>query len=232
MIKIKNSQILKKREKTPEDEDRLFTWKEYQYDDMDWPLIFVQLSSLTPQQKISLLKIFDEAYGNTDQDTDHWTLEYQVLTRMLLHESALIANPYFVDITDRRLLIKIGDCIGEANKEKFFRYKNISQKRAEALHASEFDASEEKIWKVPVCWESYGFYYVKAFTFDEAASFIEEATDIPLPENKKDLAESFEVDREAQDTYNNSKGAVLCIRDEMDVIYHATHETAGGEQYE
>lgn len=222
MKRNENFQIPEKEEKIPvEEDDKLFSWKEYIYDYMDCPLVFVQLSSLTPQQKISLLQIFDEAYGNTDQDADHWALEYQVLTRMLLHESALIVNPYFVDITDWRLLIKIGDCIGEANKEKFLRYKNISEEKAEKVYLAEFGEPEEKIWKVPVYWQNSGFYYVKAFTFDEAASFIQDATNIPLPENKEYLTDSFKVDRQVQEIYNNSKGAKLRPGEEMDVIYHA-----------
>lgn len=227
MSRNENFQILEK-----EEDDKLFSWKEYIYDYMDYPLIFVQLSSLTPHQKMYLLKIFDEAYGNTDEDTDHWALEYQVLTRMLLHESALIVNPYFVDITDRRLLIKIGDCIGEANSKKFLRYNGLSEENAHKLYLEEFGVPEEKIWKVPAYWESYGFYYVKASSFEEAASFIENASNVPLPETKEFIDSSFTVDFDAQDIYNNSKGAKLHIGEEMDVIYHATHEPAGGEQSE
>ena len=53
----------------------------------EYPLAFIPLHSLTAEQKLALLTELDLLYGDTDQDTTDYALEYQVVMRMLLHES-------------------------------------------------------------------------------------------------------------------------------------------------
>lgn len=81
-------------------------------------------------QTLKLLEYFDAAYGNTDQDLADWAPEYQMISRMLLYEKAVIINP-------KRLQVDID----------FFRESNIftkSQLReiAEALELSDEEKRE------------------------------------------------------------------------------------------
>ena len=56
------------------------------------------------QVLVNLLKLFDELYGNTDQDLNEWAAEFQVLTRMLIHHNALLLNPVYLEVDKRTLL--------------------------------------------------------------------------------------------------------------------------------
>lgn len=54
--------------------------------------------------------MFDTWYGDTDQETTKWALEYQLLTRMLVKENALILNPKHLEL-DLDILEKIKNII-------------------------------------------------------------------------------------------------------------------------
>lgn len=78
----------------------------------------------------------------------------------------------------------------------------------------------EKIWKVPVSWQTCGHYFVRAKTFEEAAKYIEKSKDIPLPADA-DFICSFKVDYEGKGIHNNEDyGTVDPI--DTTTIYTAT----------
>ena len=72
----------------------------YQY--TETPLAFVELFNLRPIQKVELLKELDQLYGDTDQDTTEWALEYQVVARMLLHDDWMVANPQMLEVAEAK----------------------------------------------------------------------------------------------------------------------------------
>ena len=88
-------------------EAAIFAFNSYEYAE---PLYFVELPKISAYQKITLLAMFDTWYGDTDQETTKWALEYQLLTRMLVKENALILNPKYLEL-DLDLLEKIKNII-------------------------------------------------------------------------------------------------------------------------
>lgn len=68
------------------------------------PLHFLDFSAvgypLSDQTTLRLLHFFDEKYGDTDQDTEEWALEYQILARTLLCHNALILDPQMLILDD------------------------------------------------------------------------------------------------------------------------------------
>lgn len=71
---------------------------------LDQPLHFLDFSAvghpLSDQAVLRLLHFFDEKYGDTDQDTEEWALEYQILARSLLCHNALILDPQMLILDD------------------------------------------------------------------------------------------------------------------------------------
>ncbi len=88
-------------------EAAIFAFNSYEYAE---PLYFVELPKISAYQKITLLAMFDTWYGDTDQETTKWALEYQLLTRMLVKENALILNPKHLEL-DLDILEKIKNII-------------------------------------------------------------------------------------------------------------------------
>lgn len=80
--------------------NRLYFWGFYQYE--AHPMCFVKLlegdEKLSNDAVVELLYLFDEWYGNTEQETTDWALEYQLLSRMLLNDGALLVNPRYLDL--------------------------------------------------------------------------------------------------------------------------------------
>ena len=68
-----------------------YRWYEYETD----PLLFLALpdGELGLEQKAMILKTLDVLYGDTDQDTTEWAMEYELWARMLLLNDALLINP-------------------------------------------------------------------------------------------------------------------------------------------
>lgn len=68
------------------------------------PLHFLNFAAigypLSDQTILQLLRFFDEKYGDTDQDTKDWALEYQILARNLLCCNALILDPQMLILDD------------------------------------------------------------------------------------------------------------------------------------
>lgn len=69
-----------------------------QYDYRDHPLLFSKVS-LSEDQKLLLISKFNEWYGNTDQATTAWALEYEVIVRMIL-AGYLVINLIHLSIDD------------------------------------------------------------------------------------------------------------------------------------
>lgn len=79
-------------------------WMHYEYEDERYPLFFIELPNLCDRHIVQLLKVFDELYGDTDQDTTEWALEYQLLTRLLITEKMLLVNPKHLDLSDEDVI--------------------------------------------------------------------------------------------------------------------------------
>lgn len=114
----------------------LYTWKNYFYETIDYPLVFVKLN-LTDEQVNNILLYFDGLYGDTDQDTTVWALEFQLFTRMLLCEKALIVNPYFLDLDSEALLKTLRVIIGESNFVLYWNQLGITIEDARKLFTEE-----------------------------------------------------------------------------------------------
>ena len=76
---------------------KILKYNHYEFDEN--PLYFVMLEMDT-EQRMSLLCAFDIWYGDTDQDTDDYALEFAIVTRNIIHNGAVILNPKHLDITD------------------------------------------------------------------------------------------------------------------------------------
>lgn len=69
-------------------------WDFYKY--MSNPLYFIELSELTAEQKIEIIAQFDEWYGDTDQETTDWALEFQLVVRTILINYLVINTQYLL----------------------------------------------------------------------------------------------------------------------------------------
>jgi len=63
------------------------------------PLYFFDAGRLSDTEKINILKAFEGWYEDTDQDTEEWVFEFQILTRYILSEK-IILNPKYLEIKD------------------------------------------------------------------------------------------------------------------------------------
>lgn len=76
----------------------IYVYNCYEYEDN--PLFFASMPFMEERTKIKILKELDLLYGDTNQETTNWCLEYQLWTRMLLHYNALMLNPVHIEIKD------------------------------------------------------------------------------------------------------------------------------------
>lgn len=91
--------------------------------------------------------MFDTWYGDTDQETTKWALEYQLLTRMLVKENALILNPKYLEL-DLDLLEKIKNII--------WVYRDFALKNKNPCSACEFQAKQGiSIWGIKLLFFLY-----------------------------------------------------------------------------
>ncbi len=91
----------------------------------------------------------------------------------------------------------------------------------EELYPEGDKVPDMKIWKVPVCWQACGHYFVRAKSFEDAAKYIEKAKDIPLPADADFIDSTFKVDYEGKGIHNNEDyGTVDPI--DTTTIYTAT----------
>lgn len=75
---------------------RVYTYRSYEYERA--PLFFLDLSDygLSAEGKVDILSALDMLYGDTDQETTDWALEYELWCRMLLSQDALMVNPQYL----------------------------------------------------------------------------------------------------------------------------------------
>ena len=89
----------------------LLFWCHYDYEDRQHPLAFLDFygagMDLRESQVIRLLQLLDELYGDTNQETPVWALEFQVMTRMLVHEKALLINPLHLNLSECDALLSV-----------------------------------------------------------------------------------------------------------------------------
>lgn len=74
----------------------LWNYKEYSMT----PLAFMQIGLLSPDKKLNLLRDFQLWYENTDQETEDFSLEFEVVSRMLLFDDAIIINPKYLRLSE------------------------------------------------------------------------------------------------------------------------------------
>lgn len=72
------------------------SFEHYEYEDQ--PLFFIK-QEMTDAQKLLLISKMDEWYGNTDQDTTDYALEFAVVVRMILCDY-LVINPRYLEIEE------------------------------------------------------------------------------------------------------------------------------------
>ncbi len=89
----------------------LLFWEHYDYETHQHPLAFLDFHGagmdLQESQVVRLLQLLDELYGDTNQETPVWALEFQVMTRMLVHERALLINPLYLNLGECDALLPV-----------------------------------------------------------------------------------------------------------------------------
>ena len=116
------------------DNMRIDFWMFEKYADLVHPLAFVWLPDLheNPNQALELLKWFENMYGNTNQNTSIWALEFELLARMLLHDHSLLVNPIHLDLSEvEDKLLQI------LNPEQAYLYqkaRGIPQEKIQEMH--------------------------------------------------------------------------------------------------
>lgn len=96
----------------------VFLYTMYEYNQK--PLAFIVLpTEPTDAQKLELLRIADELYANTAQETTDWALEYQLWVRMMLCDSvcSLPVNTFAHHLSlGQENIEKICDVLGADSK--------------------------------------------------------------------------------------------------------------------
>ena len=79
------------------------------YEFAEEPLLFMPLPEIQDIQKLAMIHKYEEWYGNTDQNTTDWELEFVVFVRNILINH-LIINPKYLEL-DKYLLMEVLDII-------------------------------------------------------------------------------------------------------------------------
>lgn len=116
------------------DSMRIDFWMFEEYADLVHPLAFVRLSNLheNPNQVLELLRWFEDMYGNTNQNTSVWALEFELLARMLIHDSSLLFNPIHLDLSEVE-----DELLQMLNPEQAYLYqkaRDIPQEKIQEMH--------------------------------------------------------------------------------------------------
>lgn len=82
------------------------------------PLYFMK-TRLNTEERMRLLRQFDIWYGDTDQETKQYALEYAVIARMLL-DNAIILNPRYLALGD--VLAELLPLIPTNERERYHEY--------------------------------------------------------------------------------------------------------------
>lgn len=119
-------------------DQRLIFWANYEYEDR--PLCFVRLEDKLPADAIvRILSLFDLWYGNTDQETTDWALEFQLLARMLLSDDALLVNFKYLELPDE-CLDELTDILSDVDSELGNQYRRafaMTQEQIDSLYLKE-----------------------------------------------------------------------------------------------
>lgn len=110
-------------------------WMYYEYEDENYPLLFVELPHLNNRDIVCLLRLFDKLYGDTNQETTEWTLEYQLLTRMLVTEKQLLVNPKYLDLSDTEG-IDVLNAIPVEDRSRYLSARNITPEQVQRMHGA------------------------------------------------------------------------------------------------
>ena len=107
------------------------------------PLCFVGIGNPTPEQVIRILRQYDEWYGNTDQNTEDYALEYQILARMLLCDNKLLVNPKYLDAAEPEVVSWLDNMLLEIStpttQDGFTAYalaRRLTQAEIDSLYSS------------------------------------------------------------------------------------------------
>ncbi len=106
---------------------RYHFWCLYEYGQKNYPLLFVHLPHLNNRDIVELLRVLDVNYGNTEQETTDWALEYQVLTRMLIHEKALLVNPLHLDLSEEDAMAELLETLPEDDRDIYIAARQLGQ---------------------------------------------------------------------------------------------------------
>lgn len=98
-----------------------------EYDALKHALLFVNLPHLNNRDVVSLLAKFDTMYGDADLDVEDWAVEYQVLTRMLIHRKSLLVNPLYLDVSEDETVSELTDGMADEDKAAYMDARNISR---------------------------------------------------------------------------------------------------------
>lgn len=104
-------------------------WRLYEYEDKNYPLLFVRLPHLSNLDTVQVLRVMDMAYGDTDQETTDWALEYQVLTRMLIHEKSLLVNPLYLDLSEEDTMAELLEALPEDDRDTYVAARRLGQEK-------------------------------------------------------------------------------------------------------
>lgn len=81
--------------KTVRDNPTIYGWDNG--GDLHAPLKFLYLP-LDDGQIVDLMRRIEILYGDTNQKLEDWAVEYEVISRLLIHRKAVILNPQFLDL--------------------------------------------------------------------------------------------------------------------------------------
>lgn len=107
-------------------------WMNYEYEEKNYPLFFVELPNLSNRHIVCLLKVFDELYGDTNQETTEWALEYQLLARLLITQGQLLVNPLHLDLSDEDAIQAVLDEMAATDRDIYLSARTISQEEIRA----------------------------------------------------------------------------------------------------
>lgn len=87
------------------DKATIQVWAQEQY--ANDPLYFIALPDLSYEKILHIVRCFDQWYGDTNQETSEYAVEFQLLVRMLINTNGgvpyLLINPHHLLLEDDEL---------------------------------------------------------------------------------------------------------------------------------
>ena len=81
------------------------------------PLYFINIGDIGSDNILKLISQFDTWYGDTDQETTTWAIEFQKLVLMLINHQMLLVNPRYLLIAD--ILYELNGMLAEMGAPTF-----------------------------------------------------------------------------------------------------------------